>query len=356
MGEENALDQDRLGALSLRVWRYKEGEAVTLMMHVGQRLGLYEAMAGRGPFTADELATATELDARWVLEWLRGQVAAELVGSDDGDVFELDAEAAAVLADPASPLFAGGALTAPTPRAHVEGIVESFRTGRGMSYDDMGAETAVTVEAMFAPRARHLLVPAVVPALDGVAEKLAAGARVADVGCGTGLVIELLAEAFPRSRFAGYDPSGHAIGLATDRFAGSTQQVELVQAGADALPDDAGFDLVLAFDCLHDMPRPQEALVAIRRSMHDDGTLLIKDIRCSPTFEGNRRNPVLALMYATSVSTCLGSATSEPGGAGLGTLGLHPDAAAEMTRHAGFTRFEIHQFDDPVNLYYEVRP
>lgn len=356
MPDTHQLDLNRLGELVLRVWRYKQGELVTLMMHLGQRLGLYEAMAGAGPVTADDVAGVTGLDRRWVLEWLRSQAAADLVTSDDGEVFELEPEAAAVLADPGNAQYAGGAMTAPISRSQVDGIAESFRTGRGMSYDDMGEETAVTVEAMFAPRARHLVVPTVLPALDGVVEKLEAGARVADVGCGTGLVIELLAEAFPRSSFAGYDPSGHAIGLAAQRFAGLDHDVTLVQAGAEDLPNTGEVDLVVAFDCLHDMPRPDAALAAIRQTLRDDGTLLIKDIRCSANFEDNRRNPVLALMYSTSVLTCLGSATSEPDGAALGTMGLHPEAAEAMTTEAGFSHFAVHQFDDPVNLYYEVRP
>ncbi len=356
MSDPAELDPERLGEMVLRVWRYKQGELVTLMMHLGQHLGLYEAMAGAGAVTAADLAAATGLDRRWVLEWLRSQAAAELVSSDDGEIFEVEPEAAAVLADPTNAVYAGGAMTPPIPRAQVDRIVESFRTGRGMSYDDMGEETAVTVEAMFAPRARHLVVPAVLPALDGVVEKLEAGAGVADVGCGTGLVIELLAEAFPRSRFAGYDPSAHAIALASQRFAGLGHDVTLVQAGAEDLPASGEHDFVLAFDCLHDMPRPQAALAAMRRTLRDDGTLLIKDIRCSASFDDNRRNPVLALMYSTSVLTCLGSATSEPGGAALGTMGLHPEAAEAMTSEAGFSRFVVHQFDDPVNLYYEVRP
>jgi hypothetical protein len=113
---------------------------------------------------------------------------------------------------------------------------------------------------------------------------------------------------------------------------------------------------MLTLDCIHDMPRPAEAIAAIRRALAADGTWLIKDIRAGASWRDNQRNPVLAMMYGTSVATCLSSALSEPGGAGLGTLGFHPALAETMCRQAGFTRFLVHDFDDPANLYYEVRP
>ncbi|MGH9082767.1 MAG: hypothetical protein ACRDWN_05420, partial [Acidimicrobiales bacterium] len=115
-------------------------------------------------------------------------------------------------------------------------------------------------------------------------------------------------------------------------------------------------DLVLTLDCLHDMPGPAEAITAIKRALADGGTWLIKDIRCGPRWEDNLRNPLLAMMYATSVATCMSSGLSEPGGAGLGTLGFDRRLAEMMCRQAGFTRFTVHDFDDPANLYYEVRP
>jgi hypothetical protein len=113
---------------------------------------------------------------------------------------------------------------------------------------------------------------------------------------------------------------------------------------------------VLTLDCIHDMPHPQEAITAIRRAIKPDGTWLIKDIRAALTWEENRRNPMLAMMYGTSVATCMSSALSEPGGAGLGTLGFDRQVAERMCRQAGFTQFVIHDFDDPANLYYEVKP
>jgi 2-polyprenyl-3-methyl-5-hydroxy-6-metoxy-1,4-benzoquinol methylase len=200
-------------------------------------------------------------------------------------------------------------------------------------------------------------VPLILPALDGVVTRLTAGARVADVGCGSGVAVYALAAAFPASVFEGFDPSRHAIDRAASKLAASgLDNVDFRAAGAQELPDDNRYDLVMTLDCIHDMPHPAEAIGAIRQAIRPDGTWLIKDIRSAPAWQDNLRNPVLAMMYGTSVAACLSSGLSEPGGAGLGTLGFHPQLAESMCREAGFTRFTQHDFEDPANLYYEVRP
>jgi SAM-dependent methyltransferase len=350
---------DRRADFALRVWGYKQGEVVSLMIHLGDRLGLYRAMAGQGPTTASSLAERTRLHQRWLLEWLRCQAAAGLVDTTDGEVFELSPEGAEVLADEDGSLwFAAGAfLGAVAPPEEVDRLADAFRTGRGLSYDDRGLWAAHTAERMLAPWTRLALVPRVLPALSGVCERLEEGARVADVGCGAGVALVVMATAFPRSSFDGFDPSGHAIDRARARIeeTGLTNVTLHLAAAAD-LPDRPTYDFMVTLDCLHDMPRPAEAMAAIRRALRPDGTWLIKDVRCGATWGDNQRNPVLAMMYGTSVAACLSSALSEPGGAGLGTLGLHPGLAEAMCREAGFTRFVVHDFDDPANLYYEVRP
>ncbi len=354
-----ADDQDRLAEFALRVWRYKQGEVVSLMIHLGDRLGLYRAMSGRGAMTAASLAAATGLQERWLLEWLRGQAAAGLIDSADGETFLLSSEGEAVLADSdASLLFAAGAFQGGVAAPDVvDRLAGAFRSGVGLSYDDLGPSGAHGVERMTEPWTRLALVPVILPALDGVIDRLAAGARVADVGCGSGVALATLAAAFPASRFEGFDPSGHAIDRARARLTASGHgNVEFRTAGAEDLPDDHRYDVILTLDCIHDMPRPAEAMAAIRKAIRPDGTWLIKDIRSASSWQDNLRNPVLAMMYGISVSSCMSSALSEPGGAGLGTLGLHPDLAERMCREAGFSRFSIHDFDDPANLYYEVRP
>ena len=352
-------DPERTQLLALQVWNYKQGEVVSLMIHLGDRLGLYRAMAGAGPLEASDLADRTRLDERWLLEWLRGQAAADLVDSSDGNSFELSREAESVLADESGSLwFAAGAFQGGVaPPDIVDRLADAFRTGVGLSYDDLGPSAAHQVERMLSPWSRLALVPRILPALGDVVERLRAGARVADVGCGAGVAVLAMAEAFPLASFDGYDISQHAIQRARTKLAESRlSNVRFHLAEAAELPDGATYDFVLTLDCVHDMPRPAQAIAAIRRAITDDGTWLIKDIRSSASWEKNRRNPMLAMMYGTSVATCMSSALSEPGGAGLGTLGFPPDFAERMCREAGFTRFRVHEFDDPANLYYEVRP
>ena len=352
------IDPEALKRYSFNVWSYKQGEIVSLMIHIGDRLGLYRALQGAGPVTAAELAARTGLKERWLFEWLRGQAAARLLDYHDPDRFELSPVGAAVLADETGSLaFAAGAFAVPTPAETIDKLCDAFRTGIGLSYEALGPNAAHRTERMLGPWVRQALVPRIIPALDGVQAKLERGAKVADVGCGSGLALASMAAAFPKSTFHGYDPSSHAIANCNTKV--REQKLSNMQAfvaSGEALPSVPTYDFVITFDCLHDMTRPAGVIEAIRRALKPDGTWLIKDIRSTPDFKKNMRNPMLAMFYGFSVSACMSSALSEPGGAGLGTLGFNPEVAERMVRAAGFTRFTPHDFEDPSNLYYEVRP
>lgn len=349
-----SLDMDAVAAMQRRIWAYRQGQQVQLMMHIGKRLELWEALRGAGPVSAAQLADATDLSERWLLEWLRCMAAADIIASSDGEVFHLSDEAAAVMAPSSMLTYAGSAMERPRSPETVDHILESFRRGVGMSYDDHGAHEAAHVEAAFGNWIAHILVPQFVPKVEGLTAKLEAGARVADVGCGAGSALRLLAEAFPNGSYHGYDLSEHAIELARKRATESGSDVSFFEAGSDAMEGE--YDVVLTFDCLHDMTHPDRAVADIRSHIADDGVLLVKEIRSAATFEENRANPMLAMMYATSIQVCMSSALSEPDGLGLGTLGLHPARLTELMRDGGFSTVETHAFDDPFNLYYEVRP
>lgn len=357
-GATDRLDPDEVARFAFRVWSYKQGEMVSLLIHLGDRLGLYRALDGAGAVTADELAARTGLHARWLREWLRGNAAADLLWSEDGERFELTAVGAMVLTREEDSLqFAAGAFGPPPDPELVDDLADAFRTGTGLPYDRHGHAGVHQTERMLGPWARISLVPRIVPALDGVSDRLAAGTLVADVGCGAGVALTTLAEAYPRSTFHGYELSRLAIERARARIAeAGLTNVEIFDRRAEELPAGGEYSLVLTFDCLHDMTRPDAAAAAIRHAIADDGTWLVKEIRCDDTWAGNRRNPMLAMFLGFSIASCMSSALSEPDGAGLGTIGLPPGALQHLARGAGFTRFRVHDFEDPANLYYEIQP
>jgi 2-polyprenyl-3-methyl-5-hydroxy-6-metoxy-1,4-benzoquinol methylase len=358
MESAGPVEVEALKEFAKRVFGALQGAVTAGMIHLGDRLGLYRLLA-EAPATSAELAARSGLDERWVREWLRQQAASQLVAFDAAERFSLTPEAVAVLADERHPAFGGGTFSQlPQMMAVLDRLPEAFRTGLGLPYDAFGPEGARGIERGFAPWYRTFLVPLAIPSLEGVKAKLEAGAKVADVGCGGGVALLELAKAFPKAELHGYDLSRHAIERAErNRAAARVDNVSFHDARGEALPNDARFDLVLTFDCLHDMTRPQEVAGAIRRAIRDDGTWLIADIKSKGSLAANvERNPMAALMYGMSVMSCMSSALSEPGGAGLGTLGFDEETARAMTRAAGFTRFRTLDFGHPINAFYEVRP
>lgn len=351
-------DERELGHFAFTLFSKLEGAVTAAMVHLGDRLGLYAALReARRPLTSSELAAPLGLHERWVREWAYNQGAAGLVVVDDAERLSLTPAAAAVLADPEHPSFGMGMFRSlPADMAALEHLPESFRTGIGFDYDAHGPEAAGA--SSFEPWNRANLVPTVLPALDGVVAQLEAGTDVVDIGCGAGAAAITIAEAFPASRVRGYDISQHALALAEERrvVAGLTN-VSFHDPRESMLRADSSVGLVTTFDCLHDMTDPESMVARIREAIADDGTWLLVDIKALDTYAENvERNPMASLMYGISVLTCMSSALSEPGGAGLGTLGLPASRAESMARAAGFTRFRRLPIDHAVNAFYEIRP
>jgi 2-polyprenyl-3-methyl-5-hydroxy-6-metoxy-1,4-benzoquinol methylase len=308
---------------------------------------------------AAELAARTGLHPRWVAEWLRQQGAAGLLEHRGAERFALSPEGRMVLADDASPACGAGFFShLPETMGVLTRLPEAFRTGIGLPYDAFGPEGAAGIERGLAPWTRAFLVPMVLTQVPGLAERLAAGGRVADVGCGAGVAVLEIAKAFPAATCEGWDVSQHALERAeANRAAAGTANARFHDARRAPLPATHDRDLVLTLDCLHDMTDPAGMAQAIRGALRDDGAWVVAEIKAREDYAANlAKNPMAALMYGTSVMTCLSSAMSEPGGAGLGTLGLHAAALERLVRDAGFTRFAKLAVDHPVNAFYLVQP
>jgi 2-polyprenyl-3-methyl-5-hydroxy-6-metoxy-1,4-benzoquinol methylase len=359
MSPASTVDMAKAQKTAENVFGLLGGAVVSAMIYLGDRMGLYRAMQSGEPVTSDELARKMGLHERWIREWLQGQASAGLIDYKGEGRFALSPEAACVLADENSPLFlAGGFCALPSQMAILERLPESFRTGLGLPYDALGPDGARGVERLLAPWYRTQLVPVALPKLDGVVAKLKAGAKVADIGCGGGIAAIELAKAFPQSAFHGYDISQYALERAdANKAQARVSNVTFHDAKLQPIPADASFAFISTFDCLHDMAHPEIVIATIRKALKPDGTWMIADIHGQPSFEQNLTdNPLAALMYGFSVLCCMSSAMSEPGGAGLGTLGFPEPVARRMVAEAGFTRFKSHDLDNPINAYYEVRP
>ncbi len=348
------LNQDALEAYVGSVMNYMAGEVVSLMIHIGDRLGLYNVLKNVGPITPNQLAERTNLNERWLLEWLRGQTAAGLLKYHGEDQFELTLEGGMVLADTTSPTYLAGAFGEPTPPTTVDKIADAFSTGIGMTWNDHGPNVAHTFERASSPA--HAQLPYVMKLVDGLSEKLNDGALVVDIGCGPGVALENLAKAYPTSQFVGYDPSSIAINRAIERV-GYLSNVSFEIRDGESLPAKPTYDLVLTLDCMHEMTNPGKVTQAIKQAIQPDGVWIIKEARCSDKLEENFDNPFAAMLYGVSIIYCMSSAMSEPGGAGLGTLGFNPKVGREITQAAGFSKFkEIDYKEDMFNSFFEVRP
>lgn len=349
------MDEDKLNEFLHRFVGDLGATITAGQVVVGHRLGLYGALA-EGPGTADDLARRTGCDPRYVTEWLRGQAAGGYVEYDaEGDSYSLTEEQAFILAEPDTAVYAPGAFVLALAALKAEDrVTEAFRHGTGIGWHEHDDDVFVGCEQFFRPGYVANLVSSWIPALDGVAEKLTAGARVADVGCGLGASTILLAETYPHSDVLGCDYHEESIDLALKRAAdaGVGERVRLQVATAQDFPG-TGYDLVTTFDCLHDMGDPIGAARHIRRALADDGTWLIVEPAAGDSVSDNL-NPVGRVYYGFSTFLCVPNALSQAGGYSLGAQ-AGEKAVAALVAEAGFTRFR-RATETPFNIVYEARP
>ena len=328
--------------------------AATLV--IGDKLGLYAALAEHGPITGAELAAATGYDARLVEEWLAAQFVSGYAEYDPTtSQFSLTEEQAAVLADPSTPAYLVGAQTITAALWKDEDrIREAFRTGGGLGWHEHSHDLFHGTEKLFKPGYLGNLVSTWIPALDEVDAKLRAGAKVADIGCGHGSSTILLGQAYPDSEIVGFDYHAESIDTARKRAAesGCGDRVSFEVATAQDFPGTA-YDLICIFDALHDMGDPVGAARHIRAALADEGTWLLVEPMATAGLENNV-NPVSRIYYAGSVGICTPAAEAQRGGFALGNQVSDEEWRTLLTT-AGFGRFR-RATETPFNRVFEVRP
>jgi len=350
-----AIDNDKLHAFLGKFVTDLGATAAAGNVVIGHNLGLYKALAPE-PATADELAARTHTNPRYVAEWLRGQAAGGYVEYDPAaDSYSMTEEQAFALTNPDGGIYAPGAFVLALGALRAEPrITEAFRSGAGLGWHEHDADVFTGCEQFFRPGYIANLIPAWIPALDGVQDKLRAGAAVADIGCGLGASTILLAQEYPNSRFTGSDYHAGSIELARKHAgdAGVGDRVSFEISSATEF-SGTGYDLAATFDCLHDMGDPLAAARHVRQALAPDGTWLIVEPYACDEVTGNM-NPVGRVYYNFSTLLCVPNALSQPGGYALGAQAGEA-AIRQVVTDAGFTRFR-RATETPFNLVYEVRP
>ena len=323
---------------------------------IGDKLGLYRAMAGAGPLTPAALAKLTGTDERYIREWLCAQAASGYVEYEGAtDSFILPDEQALVFANQNGPAFLPGAFEIIASMFHDEArITEAFRTGQGVGWHEHNCNLFRGTERFFRPGYNVNLVSSWIPALEGVTEKLTRGGRVADVGCGHGASTIIMALAFPNSTFVGFDYHEPSIQIAQAAAAqsGVGDRVHFEVASSKLYPG-AGYDLVTFFDCLHDMGDPVGASAHVLQSLAPDGTWMIVEPFAGDRVEDNL-NPVGRVFYSASTMICTPASKAQEVGLALGAQAGEA-RLREVVTEGGFTRFR-RATETPFNLVLEARP
>jgi SAM-dependent methyltransferase len=353
--EELPVDQTKLDAFLGQIVGELGAAMNAALVLIGDKLGLYKAMAGAGPLTASELAQRTKTDERYVLEWLSAQAAGGYVTYDPANrTFTLPNEQAFALAVEDSPAYLPGAFQIINAVMKDEPkITEAFRTGDGVGWDEHDAALFEGTERFFRPNYAAHLISDWIPALEGVKARLERGIRVADVGCGHGASTILMAHAYPQSTFVGFDYHGPSVGWA--RRAAARAGLQNAKFEVATAKDFHGekYGLVAFFDCLHDMGDPAGAAGHVREMLQPDGTWMIVEPFAHDELEKNL-NPVGRVYYAASTMICTPASRAQEVGRCLGAQAGEA-RMREVVMSGGFTRFR-RAAETPFNVVYEARP
>lgn len=350
-----AFDENKVEQFAGQLFETYTGSVVTLMVDVGHRTGLFEH-AATGPATSAELAERAGLQERYVREWLGALTTAGVFTYDPANhSYALPAEHAVCLTGAGSLNLAPMSLITALLGTHLDELIQAFRTGGGVSYEKFRPGFTAVMDQISRGTFDGQLIDGILPLSGDLPARLASGIRVADVGCGTGHAINLLAAAYPQSTFVGYDISVDAIEQARTE----AEYMELTNARFEvrdvaALPADLQLDAVFAFDTIHDQADPVSVLRSVHTALANGGVFIVYDIKASSYLQNNISNPFAPFLYSLSTLHCL-TVSLALEGAGLGTC-WGEELAQHMLADAGFEVLAVHDVpDDPLDIVYLCR-
>lgn len=356
MTEQDVVEAAEVGELMDSLLADVAATAGLQMTQIGIRTGLWKALAGAGPLTSVEVSARSGVAATYAREWLKHQVASGYVRYDPAtEKFELPAAAAVVLGDDVQAGMVDGFASMLTAMTRDQALVEeAFRSGQGVGWHQRSAEHWHGMDLVTRTEVVPALVEQWIPALDGVADRLRAGAVVADIGCGYGAAVVALAQAYPGSRFTGYDYHDASVVRARKAAAaaGVSDRVTFEVADATTFPG-AGYDLVTFIDTLHDLGDPLGALRQARAALRDDGTVLLGEFAAADRLEDNI-GPLGRLLYASSALVCTPNAVAHGATDPLGTA-AGVTRLADLATTAGFGKVRQVPVEAPLNLVLELR-
>jgi SAM-dependent methyltransferase len=354
--EQTAIDETKAEAFMEKLIGHYSGTMTVVLSTIGDRLGLFRDLAGAGPATAAELASRTKVNERYALEWLRAMASTGYLEHDRAsDRFSLPPEHALALAHEGSPMFfCGGMQMVPGAMSVLDELTEKFREGGGVSQEAYADDWWDGMQRFTNGWFENFLLQVWIPGMPDVERKLEDGCLYADVGCGSGRALLKLAEAFPRSKFVGYDISAAQLARAKQNAeqAGVAERVRFEQKDVgQGLPEK--YDVISTYDVIHDAVDPQGLLRAIHDGLADDGIYICLDINCADDPADNE-GPLASMFYGFSILYCMTTSLAH-GGAGLGTCGLPESKLRELAKDAGFSDVRRIEMENPFNNLYELK-
>lgn len=349
------MNEEKLHAFIGQILQDLGGANSAPLVQLGEKLGIYQALSNDGASTAEQLAKSTGLAERYLREWLAAQAASNYISYDpSSQKFSMSPEQTFVLANKDSPVYLAPAFTAAIVVAQNEAkVAEAFKSGEGVSWDNQTSCLSCAVAEFFRPGYQNNLIQAWLPTLDGVVEKLEAGATVADIGCGHGITTTLMAQSYPNSQFVGYDFHAHSIEQARQHAADhGVTNVTFEVCLAKEVPGE--YDLITIFDCLHDMGDPAGAMQHVRSILKPDGSCMIVEPMAGDSLEDNL-NPVGRLYYSASTMICVPTSLAQEVGRALGAQAGEKRLKQVIVDEAGFSHCK-RATETPFNLILEARP